>query len=257
MAAAMGSVTWFLNAPAETDRPETNPHIKNHYGVKDVVAGKAANKAQLQKMLGLNQDPNAPILFWPSRLDPVQKGCQLLAEIMFDLVSRYYGDHLQIAIIANGSYQSIFRNIGAFHDLQGRVAVHDFDETLSRIGMAGSDFLLMPSRFEPCGLPQMEGQFFGTLPIVHNTGGLHDTVEHLDVANHTGNGFRFDHYDSTGLAWAISEAMNFYRQPQEVKVPELQRIMAEADKRFNHDVTANEYIRIYEFMLARPLITRK
>ena len=123
--------------------------------------------------------------------------------------------------------------------------------------MAGSDFLLMPSRFEPCGLPQMEGQFFGTLPIVHNTGGLHDTVEHLDVANHTGNGFRFDHYDSTGLAWAISEAMNFYRQPQEVKVPELQRIMAEADKRFNHDVTANEYIRIYEFMLARPLITRK
>ena len=251
-----GCASGILNAPSETDRPEKNPHIKTHYSVKDVVQGKAANKAQLQKMLGLNEDPNAPIFFWPSRLDPVQKGCQLLAEIMFDMVSRYYGDHLQIAIIANGSYQSIFRNIGAFHDLRGRVAVHDFDESLSRIGMAGSDFLLMPSRFEPCGLPQMEGQFYGTLPIVHNTGGLHDTVEHLDVANHTGNGFRFDHYNSDGLAWAVSEAMNFYRLPQEVKVPELQRIMAEADKRFNHDVTANEYIRIYEFMLARPLIVR-
>ena len=172
------------------------------------------------------------------------------------MISRYYGDHLQIAVVANGSYQSVFRNIAAFHDMRGRVAVHDFDETLSRVGMAGSDFLLMPSRFEPCGLPQMEGQFYGTLPIVHDTGGLHDTVEPLDIGRHTGNGFRFETYDSNGLAWAIGEAMKFHRRPQAEKTAELVRVMGEAGKRFNHDVTADAYIRIYESMLDRPLIVR-
>ena len=251
-----GCASGILNAPDENNRPERDPYLTTRFGRDDLVSGKAANKAQLQKALGLDVDPDAPILFWPSRLDPVQKGCQLLAEIMFDMISRYYDDHLQIAVVANGSYQSVFRNIAAFHDMRGRVAVHDFDETLSRVGMAGSDFLLMPSRFEPCGLPQMEGQFYGTLPIVHDTGGLHDTVEPLDIGRHTGNGFRFETYDSNGLAWAIGEAMKFHRRPQAEKTAELVRVMGEAGKRFNHDVTADAYIRIYESMLDRPLIVR-
>ena len=123
--------------------------------------------------------------------------------------------------------------------------------------MAGSDFILMPSLFEPCGLPQMSCQRYGSLPVVHNTGGLHDTVEVLDVNNHTGNGFRFDVYDSCGLKWAVDQAMEFYRRPAEVKAREIARIMGEAAVRFNHQVTARRYIDIYEKMLARPLVRER
>ena len=81
----------------------------------------------------------------------------------------------------------------------------DFDERLSRLAYAASDFMLMPSLFEPCGLPQMTAPLYGSLPVVHNTGGLHDTVRPLDVDQSTGNGFRFDYYSSDGLRWAMDD----------------------------------------------------
>ncbi len=252
--AAAGCASGILNAPDDSNDPRVDPYLEHKYSDDDVAAGKAANKKLFQERTGLNVDPNAPILFWPSRLDPVQKGCQLLAEIFYTVISKYYKDNLQIAIVANGSYQQIFRNIAAFHDMRGRVTVCDFDEGLSHLGFAGSDFLLMPSLFEPCGLPQMACQYYGTLPIVHDTGGLHDTVEHLDPAGCTGNGFRFENYDGQGLLWGIDESMRFYKKPQEEKTPVLQRIMQAARVRFNHDVTAGEYIKIYETMLERPLL---
>ncbi len=249
-----GCACGILNAPDESLDPEKDPYLKHRYTPETVLEGKAANKALLQQRLGLEERPDAPIFFWPSRLDPLQKGCQLLAEILFDVVSKYYSRHLQIAIVANGSYQSVFQQIAAFHDLRGRVVVRDFDEELSHLGFAGSDFVLVPSRFEPCGLPQMNGQYYGTLPVVHDTGGLHDTVEPLNLAAATGNGFRFETYDSGGLFWAMDEAMRFYDLPEEAKLPVLQRVMRQARERFNHDVTAEAYIRIYESMLDRPLL---
>ncbi len=252
--ARAGCASGILNAPDESMNPSVDPYLNNRYTPETVLNGKAANKATLQKRLGLEIRPDAPILFWPSRLDPSQKGCQLLADIFFEVISKYYSRHLQIVVVANGGFQPIFRHIAAFHDLRGRVAVHDFDESLSRLGYAGSDFVLMPSLFEPCGLPQMNAQYYGALPIVHNTGGLHDTVEPLNLSAGTGNGFRFDIYDSGGLLWAIDEAMRFYDLPQDVKLPVLQRVMRQAMDRFNHDVMAKAYIRIYESMLARPLL---
>ena len=186
----------------------------------------------------------------------VLKITDIMAEILFDVVSRYYRDRLQIAVIANGAYQPIFRNIAAFHDMQRRIAVCDFDEELSRIGFAGADFMLMPSRFEPCGLPQMTGQYYGTLPVVHNTGGLHDTVEVLSPDGTSGNGFRFDTYDSNGLLWAMGQAMDFYHRPAEFRHTVIERVMREARERFNLKVTAQAYIDIYESMLKRPRLDR-
>ena len=251
-----GCASGILNAPDPSNDPEVDPYLPRKYGWHDFVEGKAANKRELQRRAGLEIDPDAPIFLWPSRLDPMQKGCQLLAEILFDVVSRYYRDRLQIAVIANGAYQPIFRNIAAFHDMQRRIAVCDFDEELSRIGFAGADFMLMPSRFEPCGLPQMTGQYYGTLPVVHNTGGLHDTVEVLSPDGATGNGFRFDTYDSNGLLWAMGQAMDFYHKPAEFRHTVIERVMREARDRFNLKVTAQAYIDIYESMLKRPLLDR-
>ena len=204
--------------------------------------------------MGLRVDADAPIFFWPSRLDPVQKGCQLLAEILFHTIARYHHKNLQIAIVANGSFFEVFERIRNIHNISDKLAVVPFDNDLSQLGYAASDFMLMPSLFEPCCLPQMIAPKYGCLPVVHNTGGLHDTVEMLDTIQHRGNGFIFNDYDSHALSWAIDRAMEFYELPEDVRTREISRVMDEAERRFNHDVTAQAYIRIYEEMLQCPLI---
>ena len=100
----------------------------------------------------------------------------------------------------------------------------------------------------------MIGPIYGSLPIVHDTGGLHDTITHLNVQNNTGNGFIFKIYDTQGLRWGIDEAMRFYALPAEVKNAQIQRIMRESKQTFSHVNTANAYIQIYEQMLKRPLV---
>lgn len=243
-----------LNSPDEDSNPDIDPYLEIKFGPATHSEAKKVNKIAFQSRTGLRVDQNAPLFFWPSRLDPVQKGCSLLSDILYEVVHRYWDEGLQIAFVANGSYQKVFHDIVAFHDFYDRVTVCDFEERLSHLAFAASDFVLMPSLFEPCGLPQMTCQYYGSLPVVHDTGGLHDTVDPLDLTNHTGNGFRFETYDANGLLWAMGEAMKFYRMPAEVKSREIARIMEDAKRRFNHDVTAQAYIQIYENMLERPLV---
>ncbi|MGI6495501.1 MAG: glycogen synthase [Kiritimatiellia bacterium] len=243
-----------LNAPDPSYNPATDEALKRRYTPADVLAGKRANKVAFQKKVGLEVNPDAPLFFWPSRLDPMQKGPQLLTDILYRLVSAYDAQGLQIAVVANGSHQGAFHRVVRMHDLRRRVAVCDFQENLSRLGYASSDFTLMPSLFEPCGLPQMIGALYGSMPIVHDTGGLHDTVDHFDAAKDTGNGFVFRHYDSNGLFWAIAQAMEFYALPAEQRAAHLARIMGDGLARFNHTVCAKAYIDIYERMLQRPLL---
>jgi glycogen synthase len=187
----------------------------------------------------------------------VQKGPQLLTDIIYRFLDKHYASGAQLAIIANGPYQQPFWDIREFHALHRRLAVHNFDGRLSQLGFAGSDFTLMPSLFEPCGLPQMQAPIYGSLAVAHNTGGLHDTVERLDVDASSGNGFVFDHYDSNGLFWAMDQAMEFYCRPSEVKERQISRIMEESLARFNHQACAKEYIALYERMLDRPLVNGK
>ena len=241
-----GRATGILNAPDPSFDPATDPEISHHYGPADHVAGKRRNKRELQERLGLRADPDVPLFFWPSRLDPVQKGCQLLTEILGDIVARH---SLQIAIIASGSFQKHFQQIVQQHGFHDRVAVRDFDEQLSHLAYAASDFIFMPSSFEPCGLPQMTAPKYGSLTIAHDTGGLHDTVEAMEVGENRGNGFLFRHFDAPGLRWAIEEALRFHALPTEVRETQLSRVMRESTARFNHQRTAAAYIKRYEQML--------
>lgn len=249
-----GCASGILNSPDASCDPETDEYLVERYTAANHYDAKRANKVYLQERLGLDIDPDAPILFWPSRLDPVQKGCQLVSDILYATVDKYWKDGLQFVFVANGSYQQVFHDIAFHHDIHNRVAVCNFDEGLSHIGFAASDFLLMPSLFEPCGLPQMTSVIYGSLPIVRDTGGLHDSVDQMDVANNTGNGFLFKTYDSGGLAWAIDQAMEFYRLDVHTRGTQIGRIMTESKKRFNHAVTAQAYIDIYQQMLHRPLV---
>jgi glycogen synthase len=102
----------------------------------------------------------------------------------------------------------------------------------------------------------MTSQYYGSLPVVHDTGGLHDTVDHLSADGCSGNGFVFRDYDHGGLLWGVDEAMRFFAKDPQWKNGVISRVIDEAKVRFNHDVTAQEYIRIYESMLARPLVVK-
>ncbi|MBI5843795.1 MAG: glycogen/starch synthase [Deltaproteobacteria bacterium] len=252
--AAADCAVGILNAPEASFNPASDSALARQYNPDGHILGKLHNKRYLQESLGLIRDDAAPIFFWPSRLDPVQKGPQLLTEILYRIVSAHWGRNLQIVLVANGEYQKHFRNIVAFHNLYNRVAVCDFDEKLSRLAYGAADFVLLPSRFEPCGLPQMYGSIYGALPVVHDTGGLHDTVSHMDAPNNSGNGFVFKTFDSQGLYWAMDEAMRFYSLPPDMKHRQIHRVMVESAERFNHAATASRYIDLYEKMLKRPLL---
>ncbi|NNL75589.1 MAG: glycosyltransferase [Desulfobacterales bacterium] len=243
-----------LNAPDPSFNPTIDKDLAQNYGPRDHVTGKRKNKQYFQKKLGLLPDVQAPIFFWPSRLDPIQKGCQLLADIFYKVISDYWDQNLQIVFVANGDYQMVFRDIVNFHRFQKRVAICDFSNELEHLAYSAADFILMPSSFEPCGLPQMIAPIYGTLPVARDTGGIHDTITHLEVDKNTGNGFLFKNYDAGGLLWAIEQAMIFYKLPQNTKAKQVKRIMTESVTRFTHANTARQYIKLYEKMLERPLI---
>lgn len=249
-----GCATGILNAPDPVFDPATDKRLECRYSPDLHTTGKRENKRHLQERLGLIRNVEAPMLFWPSRLDPVQKGPQLLAEILYDVISRYWAEQLQLVIVASGPYQQVFHDIVQFHDFHERVAVCEFDEELSHLGYAASDFTLMPSFFEPCGLPQMIAARYGSLPVVHDTGGLHDTIRHLNRENGTGNGFVFRVCDAGGLRWAVDEALRFFRLDADARAVHIARVMRDSAERFNHNVTAGRYFDLYEEMLQRPLV---
>lgn len=249
-----GCSAGILNAPDVSYNPETDPALARTFGLDDFIEGKAANKRALQRELQLDEEPDAAVFFWPSRLDPVQKGPQLLSDILHQTVSDYWDRNLQIVVVANGPHQIWLEKIVAEFDLGRRVAVVDFEERLSRLAYAASDFMLMPSLFEPCGLPQMTSPLYGSLPVVHATGGLYDTIEPLNLDQETGNGFRFETYDANALRWGMDLAMEFHALPPECRARHTRRIMRESRERFSHKEVARRYIDIYEQMLARPLV---
>ncbi len=250
-----GCATGILNAPDSTYDPLTDRALRARYDARSHAEGKRKNKEHFQKQTGLEVNPKAPLFFWPSRLDPIQKGCQLLAEILEAAVKAHRSECLQVAIVARGPLSHEFGEIIRSRGLQKRVALRDFDENLHRLAFGASDFVMMPSLFEPCGLPQMIGAIYGSLPIARETGGLKDTVFMMDPEKSSGNGFPFKTYDSGGLWWGMERALDFFRLPEEVKAAEIKRVMEEGKKTFCHQATAAEYIKVYEKMLERPLLS--
>jgi len=233
-----------LNAPGDSMDPRICPHIVP-YDIEDVIEKKRENKARLQSAMGLREDSGAPLMFWPSRLY-AQKGPELLLAVAADCVRRHGA---QIAVVASGdrALETAFRKCASASG--GMIAYHGFREELSLLGHAASDFVVMPSRYEPCGLPQMIAPRFGSLPIVRTTGGLKDTISPLESGYGAGNGFHFDRHTPDAFAGAIGAAMRFYGEPEEIRRPILQRIMRESLQGFTLANTARRYIEVYERML--------
>ena len=186
--------------------PETDPALAVNYGLGNVLDHKMENKLALQKELGLEENQDKFVIGLISRLTN-QKGLDLVSSI----IPQVLDGNTQVVVLGTGDkqYEDTFRYYenayrGTFS------ACIQYDEARAHRIYAGADALLVPSRFEPCGLTQLNAMHYGTLPIVRETGGLKDTVEPYNDFTGDGNGFTFDRYDAGLLLDAINRAKTVY-----------------------------------------------
>lgn len=216
--------------------PEEDPYIARKYSRAD-VGGKKECKRDLQKVCGFPQQEDVPLLGMISRLAD-QKGFDLLAPIMEDLV----GLKVQFVLLGTGEkkYHDLFEALQKKYTRGVRVFLR-FDNALAHKIEAGSDFFLMPSRYEPCGLNQMYSLKYGTVPVVRATGGLEDTVRDAD-SGPEGNGFKFSDYSPHAFLGAVRRALDAYRRPEVWK--RLRDNGMKAD--YSWDRSAQEYLELFQ-----------
>jgi starch synthase len=219
--------------------PSTDSHLPAHFDAAS-LDGKLAVKRALLEAAGLPADEASiarPVIGMVSRLTH-QKGFDLIAAAVDRLVP------LDASWVMLGSGDREYENFwqAMAQRLPDRVAARiGFDERLAHLIEAGSDLFLMPSRYEPCGLNQMYSLRYGTLPIVHATGGLDDTVQDVEPSPGSGTGFKFDRYTPEALAATVERALALYRDKRRWRT--IQRNGMKQD--FSWDVSAREYVKVY------------
>jgi starch synthase len=186
--------------------PRHDPHLKAHYGPQD-LSGKRTNKELLIEAAGLEMVLPRPLIGMVTRLAE-QKGIDLLFDALPSLLQAH---DFGMVVLGSGDarYAAFFEELA--RRFPGRMAFRSgYDEPLAHLIEAGSDLFLMPSRYEPCGLNQLYSLRYGTIPIVRNTGGLADSVQHFDRASGVGTGCVFNDYDSAAVSWAVATALEWY-----------------------------------------------
>ncbi|AHM56221.1 glycogen synthase GlgA [Peptoclostridium acidaminophilum DSM 3953] len=187
--------------------PKTDSNIIEKYDVFTATEGKLKNKLHLLDQLGLEKNVDIPVLAMITRLTE-QKGLDLVEGVLDELLSRH---RISIAVLGTGDrkYENLLRYYSQKYE--GRVSVSiKFDNSLAQKIYAGSDMLLMPSKFEPCGLSQLIALRYGTIPIVRETGGLKDTVVPYNKYTGEGNGFSFANYNAHEMLYTIIRAIDTY-----------------------------------------------
>ena len=229
--------------------PESDTKIPHRFDHRK-LSGKTLNKAEVQRRLGLAVDPKVPLLGMVTRLVD-QKGLGALAGPSHGSLYGMCSDFaVQFAILGSGDTwceAELTSLAGRLSNLAVRIG---YDDALAHLIEAGSDFFLMPSAYEPCGLNQMYSLRYGTLPIVRRTGGLADTVEQYVEATGEGTGFLFDQlspraiYDTVG--WAVWTWFNRREHLKAMRRRAMQR-------RFSWEGSARRYGDIYQWAIDRRL----
>lgn len=224
--------------------PADDPWLPEGWSAGD-VSGKRAARAALAEVFGFDAPPTVPIFGLVSRLVE-QKGIQLLAELGPRIAA---WTEARFALVGTGEarYEKLLVELAELPHVGARIA---FDERLAHLVEGGADFFLMPSAFEPCGLNQMFSQRYGTLPIVHRTGGLADSVVPTNagtLAAGTASGIVFEHFDAAALEWAIEEALRMFADR-----PTYERVQASV-MRLDNSWAARlpQYEALYERVRAR------
>jgi starch synthase len=223
--------------------PEIDHYIPHHFGV-DSVEGKYQNKAALRHRLLLADGP-MPIIAFVGRLDP-QKGLDLVRHGLFFAL----GNSAQFVLLGSSPDAGINSEFwGLKQHLNNNPDCHlevGFNEELAHLIYAGADMIIVPSRYEPCGLTQLIALRYGTVPIVRSVGGLADTVfdkDYCDRPLHERNGYVFADATPDGLAWAMDRAIScYYGYPQDFRALMLNGMRT--DYSWNHP--AQHYLNVYE-----------
>lgn len=223
--------------------PETDNYIVKNYSVSD-LSGKKECKRDLQKTFNLPVRDDIPVFGIVSRLVR-QKGVDIIADVLYRLLDF----EAQFVILGDGEIWSHFYFGEAAHRLPNKIGCYfGYSNELAHKIEAGSDFFIMPSRFEPCGLNQMYSLRYGTLPIVRATGGLDDTIENFNEKTWQGTGFKF--YDLTAdslfstVGWAV---YTYYNNKHAMK-----RLIQQAmEKRFTWEESAKKYEDVYTLAVKR------
>jgi starch synthase len=222
--------------------PEADPLIPANYSRQD-PSGKAICKRELQKSFLLDDDPSIPLIGAVSRFAD-QKGLNILAQAIEEAINNMA---VQFAILGSGdkSLEYYYGQLPARYP--GRAGSYiGYNERLAHLVEAGSDFFIMPSIFEPCGLNQMYSLKYGTLPIVRATGGLEDSVGQYNESDGSGTGFKFWEPSPNAiyytLGWAVS---TYYDRPDHMKMM-IQNAMAQD---FSWEKSAHEYDNLYNLAI--------
>lgn len=215
--------------------PMTDPSIPFHYRYS--YQKKEKNKHFLRNELGLDQ-ADLPLLGFVSRLVE-QKGLDLIVSVIHELINL----DLQFVVLGTGEqhYEELLMKTSREYPKRFR-AIIDFDESLAQRIYAGSDMILMPSRFEPCGLTQMIAMRYGAIPIVRATGGLRDTVCDYDQSDKETNGFVFERYNGYAMIEAVKRAVRVFQNPEN-----WQSLVQRSEKSVRSwEDSAKEYEKIYD-----------
>jgi len=222
--------------------PSKDKYIPETYSVKN-MAGKAKAKKALQKEFGLHDDPNVPVIGMVTRLTD-QKGVgELFGPTYGSAWSICRDMDLQMILLGSGEYWCENEISGLSSRLSNFGARIGYSEKTSHLIEAGSDFFLMPSRYEPCGLNQMYSLVYGTLPIVRSTGGLVDTVQNYNEKTSEGTGFMFEQLNPSSIyntvGWAV---WAYYNRPKDIA--QMQERGMTSD--FSWESSALKYVEMYE-----------
>ena len=231
--------------------PAADPHLPAHFDAAD-LAGKAENKAALQRRFNLLQDPGVAVIAMVGRTVQ-QKGIDLVIEILPELMAL----PLQLVILGGGEkkYEQTLTHWNRLYPDRIALTV-GYDEALAHLIEAGSDLFLMPSRFEPCGLNQMYSQRYGTVPIVRRVGGLADTVEDATLDNLVAaeaSGVVFDEAEADELLAAVHKALALFAN----KAVWGQMQQAGMGKNFSWRKSAIKYLELYDLVLQDRRLSKR
>ena len=227
-----------------TFNPETDKALPAHYNAETFSIGKAQCKAALQEEVGLPVEPDVPLLVMVTRLAG-HRGLDLLCYSARQLLNE---EDCQILILGTGEaqYETFFKELAA--EYPDRVAAKiTFNLGLAARIYAGGDIYLMPSKSEPCGLSQMNAMRYGTVPVVHATGGLKDTVPPADENGEGGLGFTFQSYNADDFMAAVKRCLDLYNHNRDA-FHALQKKEMETD--FSWNVPAGRYMELFRNMLS-------
>jgi starch synthase len=217
--------------------PATDPNLANNYDARN-LADRYRNKVALQKEFGLKEDPSIPIIAAEGRLD-AQKGLDMTVEPLSKILSMYDVQFIALGGGDLGIADALRSLKNKFPDKVGLHLMPNF--ALPRLIFAGSDIMLFPSRFEPCGLVQMEGMRYGAVPVARMVGGLVDTVKNFDAAKDTGCGFTFKDFDPWQFFGSLIRALEVYNN-KEVWEKLVKRCM---EQDFSWETSAARYTELY------------